>query len=195
MGLLVFASFNGLIYVTSLFFQFGLHYSPTRTSLSLVPLTIGIIIGSGTCMALLKRLDRALVLAGLLTTVFGAALSAAFVHQRGLDVAGWQIVLVTLVTGVGAGLCFGSIFDTALGEIEPDQAGAASGSLSSVQQLAAGIGSAVVTSVYFHTVDAGQVHAMTVSLLTVLSLCVLCLVAYPLLPRRPNADAEPPACT
>lgn len=49
------------------------------------------------------------------------------------------------------GACFGTIFDIALGGIDPDEAGCASGSLGAVQQLAAGIGSATVTTVYFHS--------------------------------------------
>ncbi|MFL6144233.1 MAG: MFS transporter [Labedaea sp.] len=184
LGLLVFAAFNGLMYVISLFFQYGLHYSPTHTSVSLLPLTLGIIIGSGACMALITRLGRVLVLAGLLVTALGAGLFLAVVNHAGLNANGWTLALVTLVIGIGAGTCFGSIFDTALGDIDHDEAGAASGSLGAVQQLAAGIGSAVVTTVYFHTLGGGQAHAMISSLITVLGLCLLCLTAVPLLPRR-----------
>lgn len=184
LGLLVFAAFNGLMYVISLFFQYGLHYTPAHTSVSLLPLTIGIIIGSGTCMALITKLGRALVLAGLLVTALGTGLFLTVVNHAGLAIDGWLLALVTLVVGIGAGICFGSIFDTALGEIDHDEAGAASGSLNAVQQLAAGIGSAVVTTVYFHTLGSGQAHAMITSLATVLGLCLLCLIAVPLLPRR-----------
>lgn len=189
MGLLVFAAFNGLMYVISLFFQLGLGYSPTRASVSLLPVTVGIIIGSGACMALLKRLGRRLVLGGLLVTVVGASLFLVLVRHAGLDASAWPLALVTLAIGIGAGACFGSIFDTALGNIDHDEAGAASGSLSAVQQLAAGIGSATVTTVYFHGLAEGQIHAMTTSLVTVLGLCLLCLAALPLLPRR-AADLE-----
>lgn len=184
LGLLVFAAFNGLMYVISLFFQYGLHYSPTHTSLSLLPLTIGIIIGSGVCMALITRLGRVLVLAGLLVTALGAGAFLGVVQHSGVRPGAWMLTLVTLVVGIGAGTCFGSIFDTALGDIDHDEAGAASGSLSAVQQLAAGIGSALVTTVYFHTLGGGQAHAMVTSLITVVGLCLLCLTAVPLLPRR-----------
>ncbi len=184
MGLLVFAAFAGLIYVISLFLQLGLGYSPAKTSVSLLPLTIGIIIGSGVCMALIARLGRILVLAGLIVTAIGAVLFLAVVRHSGLDASAWQILLVTLIVGIGAGTCFGSIFDTALGDIRQDEAGAASGSVSAIQQLANAIGSAAVTTVYFQTLTGGQVHAMSGSLITVIGLCLLCLVAVPLLPRR-----------
>ncbi|WP_157734859.1 MFS transporter [Pseudofrankia inefficax] len=186
-GLLVFAAFNGLMYVISLFFQLGLGYSPTRTSLALLPLTIGIIIAAGSCMALITRLGRTLVLAGLLLTAAGAALMLWVVASAGLAATWWQLALVTLVIGLGAGTCFSSIFDTALGDIDHDEAGAASGSISAVQQLAAGIGSATVTSIYFAAVATGQTHAVIRGVAVVLGLCVVCLAAVPLLPRKAAA--------
>jgi MFS family permease len=182
-GLLIFAGFNGLMYVIALFFQLGLGYTPLRAALSLLPLTVGIIVGAGACMALVTRLGRTLVLAGLLTSTTGTALLLLVVRTSGLGATWWQLALVTLVIGAGAGTCFGSVFDTALGDTAPEEAGAASGSLSAVQQIAAGIGSATVTSVYFgHLVD-GQVPAITTSLVAVLGITALCLLALPLLPR------------
>jgi hypothetical protein len=128
-----------------------------------------------------------MVLAGLLLTIAGTGALLAVVRTSGLHPDAWTLAAAVLVVGLGAGACFSSIFDTALGDVEHDEAGAASGSLSAIQQLAAGIGSAVVTSVYFGTVDAGQVHAMTTSLLAVLGVSGLCLLAIPLLPRKAAA--------
>lgn len=183
-GLLVFAAFNGLMYVISLYFQLGLGYSPLHAALSLLPLTAGIILGAGACMALVTRLGRTLVLAGLLASASGTGLLLLVVRTAGLDATWWQLALVTLLIGAGAGTCFGSIFDTALGDIAPDEAGAASGSLSAVQQIAAGVGSAAVTSVYFGHLATSQASAMTVSLVVVLGITALCLLAVPLLPRK-----------
>lgn len=183
-GLLVFAAFNGLMYVISLFFQLGLGYSPLHAALSLLPLTAGIILGAGACMALVTRLGRTLVLAGLLASASGTGLLLLVVRTAGLGATWWQLALVTLLIGAGAATCFGSIFDTALGDIAPDEAGAASGSLSAVQQIAAGVGSAAVTSVYFGHLATSQASAMTVSLVVVLGITALCLLAVPLLPRK-----------
>jgi drug/metabolite transporter (DMT)-like permease len=99
--------------------------------------------------------------------------------------AWWQLSLVLTVIGTGAGLCFGTIFDTALGDVDADKASAASGSMSAVQQIAAAIGSASVTSVYFSTVKgSGQAHAMTTSLYVVLAITALSIGAVKLLPRH-----------
>jgi hypothetical protein len=92
--------------------------------------------------------------------------------------------------GLGAGICFSSIFNTALGDVDPQEAGSASGSLSAVQQVANGIGSALVTSIFLAALPRGEITAVTVTSIGVLVLIGLCLLAVPLLPRTAVADLE-----
>lgn len=183
-GLLVFAAFNGLMYVVSLYFQLGMGYTPTQTSLGLLPFTLGIIAGSAASMGLIARLGRRLVLVGLLITMLGSATLLFVGLTTGLQAPWWQLAIATTIIGIGAGTCFGTIFDTALGGVQPELAGAASGSFSAVQQLAAGIGSATVTSVFFGAFDDGAVPALTSTLLVVLGITAVCLLAVPFLPRK-----------
>lgn len=185
-GLLYFAVTSGLVYVMSLFMQGALHSSPGDTALGLLPLTIGIIIAAGGCMALIKRLGRTLILIGMLITLAGGGWMLALVTAHGTDLSLWDLAPAVLVTGMGMGACFGTIFDIALGGIDPDEAGSASGSLSAIQQIAAGIGSATVTTVYFHS--GAPAHAMTVSLVTVLAITAACLPALFLMPRHAPAE-------
>jgi Na+/melibiose symporter-like transporter len=147
-GLAFFAAVNGLAYVISLFFQTALGLGPSAAALALSPLMAGIIVSSIVCRPLLAKLGRVLVVIGLGITLAGAA---------GL----WATVLAE---GTGMGACFSSIYDVAIGDVAPAEAGSASGALSAVQQLAAAIGSAVVTTVYFsQRTQHGAGHAMTVS--------------------------------
>jgi flagellar biosynthesis protein FliR len=109
----------------------------------------------------------------------------AVVRTAGIHPAWWQLTVAVLVVGIGMGICIGTIFDTALGDIDHDEAGAASGSLSAVQQIAAGLGSAAITSIYFSALaGGGQVHAMTLSLGVVLAITTACLAVVPMLPRK-----------
>ncbi|AVZ40971.1 MFS transporter [Dietzia sp. JS16-p6b] len=183
-GLCVFASFSGLMYVLSLFFQLGLGYTPTRTSLHLIPLTIGIIIGSGIANALILTLGRRLVLLGMVATILGTGILLLNVVTSGLGVAWWQNILATSVIGIAAGICFNSVFNTALGNLQPEEAGSASGSLSAIQQIANGIGSALVTTLFIGGLARGTESAMTTTLIVILAVTTLCLLAVPLLPRR-----------
>ena len=186
-GLLVFAAFNGLMYVIALYFQLGLGFSPSQAALNLLPLTIGIIIASGVWMALPSRPGRAMVLVGLLTTIAGTTGFLLVIRTVGTGAAWWQIALPVLIIGIGAGACFSSIFATALGSVAPEEAGAASGSLSAIQQIAAGLGLAVITSAYLGGLPHGQVHALTTGLVVVLGISAACLLAVPLLPRTAAA--------
>ncbi len=192
MGLAFFAAINGTAYVLSLFLQQGLGYNPGRTSVALLPLTVGLIIAAGACMALIAKLGRTLLFIGLVITLMGAAWMLAVVAVSGTATGEWSIVGPIFVIGMGMGACFGIIFDIALGDVDPDEAGSASGALSAVQQLAAGVGSAAVTSVYFSGFATGGVeHAMILSLWVVIGIIVLCLMIIPLLPKKAAVGEHP----
>jgi EmrB/QacA subfamily drug resistance transporter len=182
-GLAFFAALSGLNYVISLFLQAGLYYTPGHTSLALLPMIIGLILAAAACMGLIAKLGRILVLIGLLVTLTGTGLLLTVVSAAGTQVTWWELSGALLVIGAGMGTCIGTIFDIALGGVSPDEAGGASGSLSAIQQIAAGVGSAAVTSVYFSTLHSGQVHAVSVSLIVVIAITGLCLAAFRLLPR------------
>src|SRR5580693_7098793 len=147
-GLVVFAAIGGLIYAVSLYLQRGLGYSPLRAAVvGFAPVAAGLVIASVASMNLLGRLGRKLTLAGIVVTVAGV---------------GWLLLLVTgstptaaslapamTVIGLGMGATFATIYDIAIGDIDPAEAGSASGSLSSIQQLANAIGPAIITTIYF----------------------------------------------
>jgi EmrB/QacA subfamily drug resistance transporter len=184
LGLAFFAAVSGLAYVISLFFQTALGLTPRAAAIALCPLMIGIIIASFVCRPLVGRLGRVLVIIGLATTVAGAAGLWATVLAEGTAVSVWAIAPSILVLGAGMGACISSIYDVAIGDVAPEEAGSASGSLSAVQQLAAAIGSAVVTTVYFsQQTHHGAGHAMTVSVAVVGAIALLGLGLVWLLPK------------
>ena len=184
LGLAFFAAVNGLAYVISLFFQTGLGMTARAASIALSPFMIGIIIASFVCRPLLGKLGRTMVLIGLVLTLAGAAGVWATVLNEGTQVSLWALAPSILVLGMGAGACFTSLFDVAIGDVAPAEAGSASGSLSAVQQLASAIGSAVVTTVYFsQRIEHGAGHAMTVSVAVVAAIAALGLGLVWLLPK------------
>ena len=187
-GLVVFAAVGGMIYAVSLYLQRGLDYSPLRAAVvGFAPVAAGLVIASVASMNLLTRLGRKLTLAGIIVTVAGV---------------GWLLLLVTgstptavslapamTVIGLGMGATFATLYDIAIGDIDPAEAGSASGSLSSIQQLANAIGPAIITTIYFGALSGGQGHAISVSLGAVIGIGVLSALAVPLLPRRAQAEA------
>ena len=184
LGLGFFAAVNGLAYVVSLFFQTALGLTPSEAALGLAPMMVGIIGASFVGRPLITKLGRVLVVIGLGITLAGAIGLWVTVLTDGTAVGVWAFAPSLFVLGVGMGTCFASIYDVAIGDVVADEAGSASGSLSAVQQLAAGIGSAVVTTVYFsQRTQHGAAHAMTVSVAVVGAIAALCLGLVWLLPK------------
>src|SRR4051812_8901209 len=187
-GLMYFAVVSGLAYIMSLFMQQVLGADPGEAALGLLPLSLGIIVAAGGAMGLglAQKHGRTLVQIGMLVTLAGAGGLLAIIATAGAGATLWGLSPAVFVVGLGMGLCFGTIFDIALGDIAPDEAGGASGSLSAVQQLSAGIGSAVVTTVYL--AGSSATGSMILALAIVLVVTAACLPATRLLPR--NAPPE-----
>lgn len=189
-GLGFFAAVNGLAYVISLFFQLVLHLTPYEAALGLCPMAIGIVISSMACRPLLTKLGRTLIVIGLLATLIGALGLWLTIFIKGMAATALLTAPAILIIGAGMGACFSSIYDVALGDIEHDEAGSASGSLSAVQQLAAAIGSAVVTTIFFNLLNTvGDVGAMKSSILIVAAIVLVCLGLVWLMPQSaPSED-------
>lgn len=186
-GLVFFAISSGLSYVLSLFMQQTLHATAMEAALGLLPLTIGIIASAGACMALMEKLGRKLIFIGLTLTFLGAGWILVLVMLNGTTLSLWALTPAIFVVGMGMGACYGTIFDTALGNVNADEAGSASGSLTAIQQIANGIGSATVTSLYFHAAAPGSPAAMTITLTVIAALTVMCLPLVFLLPKKAQA--------
>jgi hypothetical protein len=100
----------------------------------------------------------------------------------------WTLAPAFFVIGAGIGLGFATIPAVALGDAKPDEAGSASGSFSSIQQLASAIGSAAVTSVFFQAAASGPARALEVALIVVLAVTALTLPIVALMPRKAPAQ-------
>jgi EmrB/QacA subfamily drug resistance transporter len=184
------AAGTGLIFVLSLFLQEGLHTTPRDTSLALVPLTLGLVAAGFAAMGgLVTKLGRRLVVIGLTIDLIGCGGVLALITHSTTHLSLWTLTPALFVIGVGIGLSFATIPLVALGDTKPDEAGSASGTFSSIQQLASAIGSAAVTSIFFQTATPGTTHAMKVTLIVVLALTALALPIVTLMPR--TAPPEP----
>ena len=180
-----------MIYAVSLFLQRGLDYSPLRAAVvGFAPAAAGIVIASVACMSLITRLGRTLSLAGIIVTVAGIGWLLAIVLQSGTTATAAGLAPAMTVIGIGMGATFATLYDIAIGDIDPAEAGSASGALSSIQQLANAIGPAIITTIYFGALVGGQAHAMSVSLVAVIAIGVVSCLVIPMLPRKPQPDVR-----
>jgi len=186
-GSLFFAAVSGLLYVTSLFLQEGEQLSPFATAATMAPLSVGIIVTAFAFRSRVERLGRRLVAAGVVVTLLGVSTYLALTITGAARPA--LLTLPLLCVGLGMGCCVGSLFATALGDVDQEQAGSASGTLNALQQVANAVGAALVSTVFLAVVkDQGAPAAATASLTAVLVVLVLCGACVPLLPRKAAAD-------
>jgi len=189
-GLAFFAGFAGLVMVTSLFFQLGLHFSPEHAGLTLVPLSLGTGVTAGASYALMPRFGRKVLQGGVLVVVAGLVVLGWTVTHWGIDVTSFQMAPANLLIGLGLGFIFGPLFNVILAGVDDEEVGSASGTLNAVQQLGNSIGVAVLATIFFSLLDHGHASpaAMTTTVLIAAGLLVLTFALSFLLPRQARME-------
>ncbi len=148
----------GLIFVLSIFLQDGRHLSAVDNGLWLVPNGIFIIIGSQVGGRLVRHLGPTTVVRiGLCLEVVGLTIVAFMVSPT---VQFWQLLLGFLPFGIGIGFAVAQLTNVVLSDIAPERAGAASGANSTVRQIGAALGIAVVGTLLTTLTIRHAVHAM-----------------------------------
>jgi EmrB/QacA subfamily drug resistance transporter len=187
-----FATFAGLLLIVSLFCQLGEGFSPVHAGLTLVPLTVGMVISMMASFALVAKFGRHLLHAGIVLAGAGAvtlAVTVSGAHQ----VSTMTLLPALLVSGLGAGLVFGQLFDIILAGVAMDEVGSASGVLNAVQQLASALGVAVLGTVFFSRFTVGHLptHALaTTAWVALIPLAITFLLAFRLpMQAREGASA------
>jgi EmrB/QacA subfamily drug resistance transporter len=158
-GLLVNLTFEagllGYFLTFGLFLQIGLGYSAIHAALSGLPLAVGItatMVGFGSKIALLGR--RALILGALIIAI-GLSITTLVIFAFSTDLNSFELIPGLIITGVGMGLVFGSLYAAVLNGVDAQHAGSASGTLNAVQQIGGAIGVAIIGVVFFGHLTTG----------------------------------------
>jgi MFS family permease len=134
-------------------------------------------------LALYLQLGR-----GLDALQAGHALLALSVADVGTTGPVGLLAPALLLVGAGMGLVITPLTSTVLASLEPQRAGAASGALSTMQQVGNAIGVAVTGVVFFGALDRGFATAFELSLAQLAVLCVAVAALTRLLPRPAAAS-------
>ena len=187
----VFAGQFAMFFLGAQYVQRVLGLSPLAAGAAFLPMTAGILASSRFVPRLVGRFGaRALLLTGTTALVVCFAwLSLADAHS-----SYWTAVFgPVLLNGLAAGLTFMPAASLVLGRVAPEQAGAASGMLQTVQQLGGALGLAVIASVYAGQSVPGQfVPGFGPALLTCSGFALLSvLTALLVVPARGRDSGEP----
>ena len=185
----------GVFFVLTLHLQLGLGFSPLAAALTVVPATLGIVIGNVLAMRL-NHLGRVLTAAAIALLLISLAAVAALVLGLGRDLGAWALLPPLVGFGVGMGATFNSLFGLSTSEVWAEQAGAASGMVNTTVQLGTATGIALSGTVFFAELGNGSTataftSATSGALVVSCGVLVLALLSTAALPRRtkPAPDA------
>lgn len=183
-NMLIFYCGLGAFFVLTLHLQDGLHWSPLKTAVAMLPATVGIVAGNGVGMPMAPRLGRRLPMLGLTSLLIATAGLILVITRYGSGLTSWQLALPVVLYGAGLGLGSSSLMLIALTGAADADAGAVSGVLNTVIQLGAAAGPATIGTAFFSSLAAhgSFVHATQLSLYLGLGLFAAALLACFLLP-------------
>ena len=136
----------GLFLFMTYYLQVILGYSPVRTGLAFLPMTVAIIVGSTQIAArLLPHVSpRMLMVPGMLLASGGMViLTQMTVRSEYVS----EILPALLLMGLGMGLTFMPVFSTATAGVAPRDSGATSATVNTSQQVGGSIGTALLNTI------------------------------------------------
>jgi predicted MFS family arabinose efflux permease len=136
----------GIFLCLTYYFQVVLHYSPARAGVAFLPMSAAVLFSSTVIgRRLLPRVaPRAMIVPGLLVAAAGmATLSALTVHASYVT----QVLPGELLVGLGMGCVFVPAISTATSRVGPRDAGVASATANTAQQVGASLGTALLNTI------------------------------------------------
>jgi EmrB/QacA subfamily drug resistance transporter len=173
----------------ALYLQVGRGLDPLESGLVFTAVAVAYVAVSGPAPKLTERYGRAVVGAGGLCLAAGLGLLALAVGEVGVGGSVAVFVPGLMLAGAGIGLSFTPLTATVLGNVDAQRAGAASGTLSTTQQVGFALGVAITGVIFF---GAGDDVALAFEL-SLIELAVLALgvtLASRLLPGPRSARSE-----
>jgi len=147
------ASVGAFYLILVIYLQIGLGFSPIEAGLTTLPFALGALVGSGVAVPLGPRLGKGLILIGALTQIGAYLWVRHVVDAQGDALVGTDLIMPMALAGFGLTLLIVPLTDVALAETAISNAGAASGVLSTFQQMGAAIGIASIGVVFFGTAE------------------------------------------
>jgi len=148
-NLLFFGAFSAFTFVLALYLQLGLGFTPLTAGLTLLPFSIGSVIGSMASIPAPQRLGRRIVAIGALVMSLAMAALLLTIQHYGTVATPWTLAPATLIAGVGFGMIVVRLVDIVLAGVHQRDAGAASGVFGATNQLGGAMGVAVIGVIFF----------------------------------------------
>jgi EmrB/QacA subfamily drug resistance transporter len=133
----------------TLWLQIGLGFSALHAGLTGVPFAIGSALASTASVRLAPRLGRRILTLGALLLAVGMVGVIWTVDRYDGATHSWQLIPALAVCGIGLGSTVAPLVNVVLAGIRGQDAGAASGVLTTVQQVGGAVGVALIGVIFF----------------------------------------------
>lgn len=142
--LLIYSTSSSFFLCFALLVQTGLGLDPFVAGSIFAPCSVGFILASLAAPRLVARWGTRAIGAGALVYAISLGGLIAQVQQAGAHLLPAQLIPVLIVVGAGQGLIMTPLLNLVLGFVDESRAGMAAGVISTVQQVGAALGVAVV---------------------------------------------------
>jgi EmrB/QacA subfamily drug resistance transporter len=182
-----YAGMASFFLVLAVYLQEGCGLSALDSGFVFTALAVGYLVASAGAEALAPRFGRQVLAAGGIvraTALTGLALTVGAIGTGGSPLL---LVPALAVDGLGMGLLTAPLVATVVGGMDPRHAGAASGVLSTAQQVGNTIGVAAIGAIFYGSIgpDGHYAGAFQLSLVAVAAVCLAVAGLVQLLPGRP----------
>ncbi|MGY4494529.1 MFS transporter [Pseudomonas sp. TE3610] len=186
-GAVINLTFYGVVFVLSIYFQTVLHYDAVHTGLAFIPLTAVMTVSSLTSARIAKHVSALKIMTtGLALQIVGFVM----LSNVGPDSSFWLLNGALVIVGIGSASTVPSMNNSMLAAVSHEDAGMASGLMSSARQLGGVIGVAVFGILIAQNDPVAFSHGMSQSMLVCVGALVVCIVTNLRLVRKPLVPAK-----
>ncbi|QMV13547.1 MFS transporter [Vibrio spartinae] len=154
--LLVYSTSSSFFLSFALLVQTGLGIDPFIAGSIFAPCSVGFVLASFTAPKLVARWGTRAIVGGALIYAVSIGLLILQVYEASADLVPVRLIPVLSIVGFGQGLIMTPLLNLVLGFVRDNQAGMASGVISTVQQLGAALGVAVIGILFSSALSASH---------------------------------------
>ncbi|WP_395301320.1 MFS transporter [Enterobacter sp. ECC-175] len=154
-AMLFFSAWSGFMFCMALTMQTGLGMAPWQSGNSFIALGVTYFVSAWFAPRLIARYRTStILLTGLAIQIVGLLALVATFRTWGMNNTALTLAPATGLVGYGQALIVNSFYRIGMRDIQPDDAGAASAILSTLQQAALGLGPAIFGAILLHALHA-----------------------------------------
>ncbi len=148
-ALTLFLGVPAFFFAFMLFLQVGLGYGALHAGLTTLPFAVGSAIASAASIRLTPRMGKRVLYLGTLALAGGMAMLIFEIGDSGIALQSLEMLPALFVSGLGLGLSVAPLLNIVLAGVAHQEAGAASGVLSTAQRVGGAVGVTLIGVILF----------------------------------------------